>query len=245
MIVKHPFCSIACVVTFHSEGYLAHKTLLSINQCRRFYEKETQKRCQIVAVIDNGTKLTQAVVRGFREFTESDFVIETNFGDPSSARNFGIKSATSQYIAIMDGDDLYSVSYLKVMADVCFRSENQIVHPAYIVNFGQVNYCWKVASSEFDYSLEGYEFFERNLYPSCVLAQKETFERNPYVPLKPGFGLEDWLWNANALAMGFKHVVAEQAVLYYRRKSSGSRNAYDEKNNVITFPQKLFSKWCG
>lgn len=243
MTLDSSFYSIACVVTFHSEGYLAHKTLLSINQCRHFYEKETQKRCQIVAVIDNGTDLTQAVVKGFKGFTESDFIIETNFGDPSSARNFGVKSATSQFIAIMDGDDLYSVSYLKAMANVCFRSENRIAHPAYIVNFGQVNYCWKVASNEFDYSLDGYEFFERNLYASCVLASKETFELNPYVPSKAGFGLEDWLWNANALAKGFKHVVADQAVLYYRRKSTESRNAYDEKHNLIAFPQELYSKW--
>ena len=239
-----PFYSISCVVTFHAEGYLAHKTLLSINKCRDYYEKVARKRCQIVAVIDCGTKLTTTVVKGFSKFTENDLILETNFGDPSLARNFGIKNSISDSIAIMDGDDLYSISYLKAMAEVCFKEKNLIAHPAYIVNFGQINYCWKVASNEFEYSSEGYEFFERNLYPSCVLALKEVFESNPYLPSQQGFGLEDWLWNANALAKGFKHVVAEEAVLYYRRKSSGSRNASDENNNLIVFPEELYSKWC-
>jgi hypothetical protein len=61
------------------------------------------------------------------------------------------------------------------------------------------------------------------------------FERFPYEQVNhdKGFGVEDWLWNAQTLAAGMRHAVAPDTVHCVRLKQSGSLSTQNTEKFLL------------
>ncbi|HBG27135.1 MAG: hypothetical protein A2Y10_18635 [Planctomycetes bacterium GWF2_41_51] len=68
---------------------------------------------EIVIIDDGSTDDTKSVIESFTDSRIKYFYKEN--GGCASARNFGIKNCTGQYIAFLDSDDLWPENFLEIM----------------------------------------------------------------------------------------------------------------------------------
>ncbi len=101
-----PFFSIVISV-FNKEQYIKNTVESVLNQ--------TYKNFEIIIVDDGSTDNSVNVIKSINN-KRIKLIITKNRG-ASNARNTGINSATSDFIALLDGDDTWESSYLQYMYD--------------------------------------------------------------------------------------------------------------------------------
>jgi glycosyltransferase involved in cell wall biosynthesis len=67
---------------------------------------QTYKDLEIIVVDDGSTDDTKEVLWPYIESKKIKYLYQTHSGRPSVARNFGIKSSSSEYICFLDSDDI-------------------------------------------------------------------------------------------------------------------------------------------
>lgn len=231
---------VTLLVTFHSEGILAHSTLNSIERCREYAEKAGIST-EYVWVLDSISEETKEVLMRHPTRSKNVQIIEVSHRDLGQSRNSGISIANGTAIAILDGDDYYSTNwierawhYLKEYGD------DSIIHPEFVVTFGAHSaYCRQT-----DQDYEAASLLMGNCWTSWSFALRSTYQRYPYAktsPLQTGFGYEDWHWNCEITAYNYTHRLALETVGFYRRKASSLITTTTGTNAIIP-PSHLFSK---
>ncbi|MBY6189164.1 glycosyltransferase family 2 protein [Microbulbifer agarilyticus] len=212
---------ISAVTTFHREGYLAQITLNSIERCRDYCEQRGLK-VELVFVLDRADALTNKLVREHSCVKAGDVLIEASNGDLGLSRNLGISKAGGEFIAILDGDDLYSESWLFDSVEFIKARGNHIIcHPEMVVNFGMYNsYCQQVDQESEEFDVDG--LFATNFWTAWVVAHRDVFQQVEYAKsdhLTSGFGHEDWHWNCETIHRGYIHKLVPETCGFYRRKT--------------------------
>lgn len=231
---------ITCVVTVHSEGNLAHKTLASIARAIDFAQ-DRGITCETVVVMDRPTADTVSYVSRSPFLSSRAKVLTTSFGDPGLARNAGIEAATGEFVAILDGDDLYSRNWLVEAYLLNRENDNFVVHSDVNLFFG-THRLYTRHSDQRDPAFKPSQLLVDNSWSALCFARRDTFLSNPYTetPKNSGFGYEDWHWNCDAMARGLVHVVARGTVHFIRLKSSNSRNLAAREDSVVIRHSPLF-----
>lgn len=234
---------VSLLITFHSEGILAHSTLNSIERCRQFAEA-AGITTEYVWVLDRCDEETKRVLFDHPAFRGNTTVVEVSYGDPGASRNSGIDNSHGSAIAILDGDDYYSTNWLERAWHYLREfGPNAILHPEFVVNFGAHSaYCWHVDQTGKYYERDA--LLVGNLWSSWTFAHRSVYERCPYVttrPLETGFGYEDWHWNCETIAAGYQHRLAWGTVAFYRRKKQRSVVNASVDVNAIIAPSRLFA----
>jgi glycosyltransferase involved in cell wall biosynthesis len=98
MAVQKPIVSVV-VPTYNIEAYLGD-TLRSL-------ETQTLSNFEVLIVDDGSTDGSAAIAREFCTRDDRFKLLQKTNGGLSSARNYGIKHALGNFIALLDGDDLY------------------------------------------------------------------------------------------------------------------------------------------
>lgn len=239
---------VSLLITFHNEGVLAHSTLNSMERCRRFAE-EAGISTEYVLVFDSCDPYTKNIILNHPASTHNAQLIEVQHCDLGASRNSGIASAAGKAIAILDGDDYFSKNWIeRAWHYMCELGPSVILHPEFVVSFGTHSaYCWQVDQKG--------EYFNKaalltgNFWTSWTFADRNVYESCPYVTTRAsetGFGYEDWHWNCETIASGFKHQLAWGAVGFYRRKKRSLVN-FTSDNGAIIPKSNLFCKnfWLG
>ena len=121
--------NVSIIINAHQEGSLLVSALksvkLNIQQCK------TKENIEIVIIADNPDKDTRQILN---LIDKSIKVHEVRYCDLSSSRNFGIKNTVGEYIAFLDGDDIWSHNWLE--SAISFASKSVILHPEYNFFFG-------------------------------------------------------------------------------------------------------------
>ncbi|QIL89355.1 glycosyltransferase [Microbulbifer sp. SH-1] len=213
---------ISVVVTFHNERTLAQITLNSILRCRKYCEK-FEEPVQLVVVLDSVDAMTKKIVESHPCVRPNDVLLNVNYGDLGFSRNRGISAADGEFVAILDGDDLYSENWLYAAKELIKRKGKHIVcHPEIVVNFGKYNsYAWQIDQEDAGFDPDG--LLLSNYWTSWVVAHKEVFASIEYAESnhrQQGFGHEDWHWNCCTIKAGYIHKVVPQTSGFYRRKHS-------------------------
>lgn len=236
--------SIGVIVTFHREGILAHTTLRSYLLARKV-AAAVGLDVRFFFIADYADEQTLHVLMNHPDLDGTEKIIRVALGDSALARNAGIGKADTEYLCILDGDDLISRNYF---VDHYMAAQNLeggvIIHPELVVSFGMYNsFNWQVDQAG--------PYFDResllvvNPWVSAAFARREVFETTPYAACYPsttGFGYEDWYWNCETIAMGNTHRLAWGAAYFYRRKFSGSVNENSRSLNVVIPRTRLFSR---
>jgi len=214
---------VTCVVNVHRESHLVTPTIKSVQRARKF-----ASACGIdtilVLVLDKTDEDTRSVV--CQQVEESDKVLEISKGDLALARNEAIKSAESEYVTFLDGDDLWCQTWI---VD-CFAKASRdggdcVLHPEYNIYFGNdASHVLKHVDSE----SERFEFeyiYRQNYWTALSFSKRTVYERFPYKKntILDGFGYEDWNWNYETLTAGIKHKTVTNTAHFIRRgKDEGS-----------------------
>lgn len=219
----HSVPCIDAVVTFHSEGIIAHRTLLGLERIRMHAEAHGIE-LRLIAVLDNATQETRDIVIGNRVLRPCDQIVQVRHGDLSLSRNSGIEASRADYIGIFDGDDYYSANWLtEALRTLRSRHGEAIVHPEFQVSFGTVHCIARSVDMDEtpDYPLAN--CLTVNPWGACSFGRRQTYLDCPYHVVdfrSTGFGHEDWHWNLELVARGVRHVSAPNTAHFYRRKPS-------------------------
>lgn len=237
-----PVQRVSAVITFHRERGLVTATLHAIERVRRFAEAHGLQ-VEWIMTLDRGDAETESAIVTHPAVRESDTLLHVDFGDLSSCRNYAIEHAKGDYVATLDGDDLFSQNWL-VAATTAIEDHGPkaIAHPKWMIAFGAWNAYWEQLSQT-DARFLPETLVSFNHWNACAVARREVFQACPYAVSRVGehgFGFEDWHWNCETIARGYVHLVVPHTFRLERRKPEGSLNVAHQSVAAILRPSAFF-----
>lgn len=209
----NPLVSVV-IVTYNKADVLADSI--------RSVLRQTYRPIEILVVDDGSTDRTADVVRSFGDRVR--YLPKEN-GGTGSARNLGIRESRGEYVAFLDGDDLWLPRKLEVQMQA-FRKEPDLAAvqcSAYCVD-NRLEVLEARACDPRRDTLWDFLMF-RNLpaFASCVVIPKKILDRIG------GFGtdlviLSDWDMVCRLARTGTLRSVPDFLVLYRHYPSNQSRN---------------------
>lgn len=159
------------------------------------------------------------------------------FRDQGKTRNAAIEAATGRWVAILDGDDLIAENWLleatKLLAEAERTGDRIIVHP-------ELNWVFDAGAFVFtkpdqkDPLFTPYYFSITNYYDAMCVAPKSVWREHPYPhrAIKDGFAFEDWQWGIETMAAGWRHVIADNTIVFKRRRDASQ--THESRTNSAT-----------
>lgn len=197
---------------------LAEATLASAAEAVRVAARQGIS-VQMIAVADRPDDLTRTVLEGWRSELEA---LEVSTGDVGLNRNAAIASVTAEFVAILDGDDLWAPDWLAAaFAAARAGPAGAVWHPEANLYFGAPgDEHWFLHP---DMQAPGFDRAIMELYnpwTALCFAPRALFLDVPYPPsdLAGGFGYEDWHWNFATAQRGVLHKTVPGTVHFIRQK---------------------------
>lgn len=239
----HPYHA-SIIVTFHREGVLAHQSLLALDRCREA-ARALGHAVQFVLSLDRADAETTRVARSFPGLTDGDVIVEVDYGDLGLSRNNAVNVASGEWIGICDGDDYLSENWMvRCLESARAGDRRGIWHPDLIVLFDGWNaLSQQIGQDDPEFDVDA--MLVVNPWNSCSFAHRDVYIACPYLVSRPGetgFGFEDWHWNCETLALGYRHLIADKTIHFVRRKESGSLNQAHFSANALIHRSKLFDR---
>ncbi|MFH1198236.1 MAG: glycosyltransferase family A protein [bacterium] len=120
------------VTTYNCEKYIADTLKSVLNQ--------TYKNFEIIIVDDSSSDNTISVIKEIMQLDSRIFLHKTEHaGRPSVPRNLGIQKAQGQYLAFLDGDDIWIPHKLESQLNYFERNTEYSFCYSMSVTFGDVN----------------------------------------------------------------------------------------------------------
>lgn len=218
---------ITCIVNVHNEGILAHRTLKSAARSCAFAQA-AGRSTEILVIADRMTDDTAALLR---DYWGNVRIVQTDFGEPAQARNAGVSEASGSHIAFLDGDDMISTNWLNAAFNMSQQDEKYVLHPAMSIFFDLVGRILHHPNQPPGPFHNGAIAFD-NFWSALSFAPRATYLKVPYAKTvaRSGFGFEDWQFNCEAIAAGYRHRVVKETVHFIRVKGANGvsqRNAAD------------------
>ena len=235
---------VSAIVTFHRERELAARTLASIERMRA-HADANDIGVDLLMTLDGDDERTADIITSHAGLRDGDQLFRVDYADLSSCRNHAIARATGDFIATLDGDDLYCEAWITKAVHFVERHGRRIIaHPELMVAFGAWQAYWyQIDQTDFRFKPE--TLLTINYWNACALARREVFVDCPYQRSKvgeSGFGFEDWHWNCETIAMDYVHRVVPGTFRLERRKSEGSLNVAHQSESALIRPSLFFDR---
>lgn len=222
--------AITAILTAHKEGVLLGPSLSS------FLTAISEARLAGLAiegiiVLDRPDATTRAQAAA----AQADIrIVESDAGDPGLARNTGAEAAAGEYVAYLDGDDLWSSNWLRAAHSFCVSQPKPVIaHSQMDISFGDQNQLWLHVDSASDGFNDDYLRFN-NYWNAMAFVPRDIMRRFPFAPtdLRRGFGHEDWHWNVITYMAGIHHRPVPETV-HFKRRRTGSQFAQASATNAL------------
>src|SRR5208283_2186766 len=168
---------ITAILNVHREGILAHASLLSIAAARQT-AATAGIAVEVIAVADCSDRLTLDTLAADAGVQ----VLETSVDDLGLARNVGVAAARGQYIAFLDGDDLWGRCWLRAAYEAATTESRPTVwHPEASLYFGSKHEPHWLIHPDIE-TIEGdwVSLGLRNQWTSLSFASRTTYLEVPY-----------------------------------------------------------------
>lgn len=227
---------VAAIITGHAEGVMAglsFHSLLDAAETARANGLEVE----VLVMLDNPTDATRAA------FEEADrhgaTVAEVSYADQGKVRNSAVDLVTADYVAFLDGDDLWSENWLADAHRVCAADPRAIAHPELNWFFGgQQNLYFLPDQTDpaFDPAL----LRIANPWDALCLAPRRAYLEHPFSgrAVADGYAYEDWHWNLETFEAGFVHRVVPETI-HFKRRREGSQYVQARARSVLTRPSNV------
>jgi glycosyltransferase involved in cell wall biosynthesis len=241
----------------------AHNVEKYIKKCLTSVFNQTYKNIEIILIDDFSTDRTIKIAKTFqKKYSNLKIIRLVNYGlkrrsGISTARNLGIRLAKGEFIALLDGDDLWSEEKLDLQINLikdkilCFTNVEYLYEEPkdffqktlrFFINFISKTFFIKHLS------------FTNNISPSSVLIKKKVFKNLKFGKDFESQGIEDidmWLRIDRKYPDSFVYL-NKRVTKILRRKNSVSANYIIQyvrniqlysKNFLITKDFKDFNKF--
>jgi hypothetical protein len=243
---------LTATIIFHREGAFALPALSSMAELVSA-AREAGIRVEARAVLDNADDLTRRLVASRGAWL--DDVEEVSFGDLGLSRNKGSQSANGEFLAFLDGDDLWGSEWLRLAYAAATDSDsptNAIWHPESLFFFNRNDFDRHSVTQKPRYDAQSFFLFYHpstdtdlflntllleNTWSANVFARRSLHLRYPYkaIDKKGGFGIEDWSWNIETVWADIPHRVVSDTVHIIRVKESGSLNQNNMAEGLLPY----------
>lgn len=228
--------SISCVINGHNEGKILKASIESALLSADFARSKGHF-VSLTIVLDSPNRETLDVASHFSNLAT---VHEVDFKDLGRSRNFGISISNEDYIAFLDGDDLWSRNWLAAAAEADGMHAGSVVwHPKFSVYFsgnpvGKSGFVYEHIDQESD-KFRRSILASQNYWTALSFARKTTFQNVCYLEVDPAekSGFEDWSFNLKSIQMGYIHKVVPQTVHFIRQKGSSSMKRAQARRKSI------------
>ena len=137
-------------------------------------------------------------------------IIEKKNGGLASARNAGIREATSEFIMSFDSDDLMRPNCIE--EHMKLADKNTIVTCG-LMAFGSEAYTARPREATIDLLMKTNTIYSNSVFSKKMWEEVGGFDEHPTMR----FGWEDRLFWLEALIKGYKSVVSDEICLLWRR----------------------------
>lgn len=172
-------------------------------------------------------------------------ILRFNYGELSASRNQAVSIAKGKYVAFLDGDDIWGLSWIREALQTAQEldessSEMHIFHSAQNIFFTHLSTgaSFEVRNqlNHFDYAEHVFALAYGNFWTSLSFGLREIYISFPFVEtnLKIGHGFEDWTFNIATLAAGARHLVVPNTHHLIRVKSSSMRLSGKHQNLLFS-----------
>lgn len=213
---------LSVVVTAHAESVIAGPTMRSVEAAIARVEAEDFTVERFLA-FDTPSDACRAFFDqpGCDRWTKHEF----EFRDQGKTRNAAISKTLGRWIALLDGDDLFSENWLiealYMLRDAEAQGRRIIVHPElnWVFDAGQFVFT---KPSQTEPLFSSHYFFCANYYDALCAAPREVWSEHPYPDraLKAGFAYEDWQWGIETMSAGWEHEAARDTIIFKRRRDA-------------------------
>ena len=212
------------IVTAHDEGEFLKYALGSV---KRNFDQLGKPNYEILISLDRANSLTTKFARDFANENVNSRIITYDLGDVGKVRQSILSECSFDYIAFLDGDDIFGDHWLKSVAQNIRKYPNVIWHPDLTLYFDtKIRSVRKNVDGTKRNFKKNYLIFE-NLWTSTFVTPKYIMQK---VPMKGGntyeegspYAYEDWSWFRDTVSLGFKHGVVKKTVNFVRLKDQSN-----------------------
>ncbi len=229
--------TIAAVVNLHDEG---HTAAPSVTSAWRAVERARAHRidAELVLMLDSASRETANLAH--RWLHRGARVFETDVRDLGSARNVAADATDAEWLAFLDGDDLWAEDWL---VDA-YRATSttgagpfDVWHPQYSCIFGDHHSVIHHIGSD-DPAFSFARLRLHNGWTALSFVAGETVRTVPYPRnrLDDGFGFEDWSWNIEILRRVGTHRVVPETMHFIRRRNAADESLLRRSEDALRSP---------
>lgn len=218
-----------------------------INQCIESIINQTYSEIEIILVNDGSTDNSLHILQEWKQKDNRIKIINKKNGGLSSARNEGLKVATGEYVAYIDGDDWVSPKMFEKLS----QKINQFAKPD-IVTFSYIEYYLKNAQYIKSYNIndnklyQGNQFFEKSKFKVQAWSKiyKTSFLNQINLMFLEGRLHEDVSYTIPLVLCTDTVANINEPLYYYRQNRSGSIMTHIKERNVDDFIHALSFGYC-
>lgn len=228
---------VTAILTAHAEGEVAAVSLRSL---REAVDAAMQAALVVetMIVLDNPDDATRAV---FAEVEELGFrLVETSYADQGRVRNHAVDLARAPYVAFLDGDDLWSQNWLVDAHAVCATGAGRVIaHPELDWVFGGEEMLAFFPDGD-DPAFDVASVRVTNPWDALCMAPVAAYREHRFAPraIQEGWAFEDWHWNMETIAAGYRHVVVPETI-HFKRRRAGSQFVEARASRALPRPSAL------
>ena len=228
---------VTCVVVGHRESHVITATIKSVLRASE-YANQCGASTEVLIVLDDPNDDTSSVVGTFE--SEGCFIENVFYKDLANSRNHASRIANGKYIAFIDGDDLWSRSWVISSLLMSQSYKNCVLHPQYNIYFGDMHphVLNHVDMEDNDFVRDA--ILRENYWTALSFSEKRIYQENPYIKneIRNGFGYEDWTWNVETISKGIKHHTVD-GTCHFIRRNTGVDSLLNLTNSSRSLPTIL------
>ena len=201
-----------------------YNDFLYIEQAIDSAQRQTWPEKEVIVVDDGSNELTKAKLKSLE--SKIDILISQENKGVSAARNKGIKSASGEYILVLDSDDYFEPEFCKKAVEIFEQDIEVKLITSYSNWFNEnSNRIFKPSGGAVE------KILLNNVAMGSSMFRKRDWEEAGRYDEKMLQGYEDWEFYIRLLKHGgYTHVIPE--VLFNYRNKENSRN---KKANIANY----------
>lgn len=207
-----------------------------LRKCLDSLVNQTLKDIEIIIVNDGTKDNCQIIIDEYEKKYPNVKALKKENGGLSSARNFGLKHATGDFVAFVDSDDTVEDNYLEILYNNIIDTKSDIAVVGYKVvneNDDITYYSTKDADLDDDMvvTYEDDEIIKELLLQKRIKNFVCKLYRREIVPLYPeGITYEDIVYNVKLMNKAKRIVYINSSLYNYLKRSDSITAVMSEKN---------------